>query len=338
MAVIAELTEEFEGGTIGTAITTGNSVFASITGTTVTPPTFVADPYIGTRSGRVQTAATTSSLRADFTGVATLWFNFYFKVITAPGAITAVANWFSGANKVGDLRIAAVAGGVEFQLRDNSTVRWTSATVLPLDTWCRVAVRAVPLTATGHRAKLYTGANLATMTVTEDSGDLTCSAQTLATTMTSVRLGCISAETMDLRYDRIRGDNASEPTGSGGVGSPIVVDAGVNQVDVEPYAVATLSALASGGAGTGYTYTWTQTAGTPTVTLAGSGSSRTFTAPATMAGTALTFQVEAGDGTSTEVDSVVVTVDPHNFWTRVAAAWEPCAIRVRTGGTWGPAT
>lgn len=79
--------------------------------------------------------------------------------------------------------------------------------------------------------------------------------------------------------------------------------------DALPWASVTLDGTESTGSIT--SYTWTQTAGT-TVTLGGSGAVRTFTAPASVAGETLTFQLEVDDGSATDTDTVDVTVREAN--------------------------
>lgn len=92
----------------------------------------------------------------------------------------------------------------------------------------------------------------------------------------------------------------------------LTADAGPDQLLVEPYSTVTLTAAASSGSPT--VYNWAQLSG-PTVTLAGAGATRTFIAPPSWDGVALTFGLTVGDGIATSTQDVVaVTVLPHTVW------------------------
>lgn len=108
-------------------------------------------------------------------------------------------------------------------------------------------------------------------------------------------------------------DTRSSSTAAGGgwtgpiEGAVIIASAGPDQFDIEPLSTVTLTATANTAV---TTWAWTQTAG-PAVTLSGTGATRTFTAPATQAGTTLTFSVTAD---ASPADTVDVEVLPHDVW------------------------
>jgi hypothetical protein len=104
-------------------------------------------------------------------------------------------------------------------------------------------------------------------------------------------------------------------------------DAGANQT-VEPYAQVTLDATDAETA-----TTWTQTAGSPTVISPGSANPVTFEAPATRAGTTLTFTVTDAGGLT---DTKTVTVYPHNEWALIDNVEVP--MRFVAAGAGAPAT
>jgi len=142
--------------------------------------------------------------------------------------------------------------------------------------------------------------NLATSTVDYDSG-LTTGKLVIGSGVYSVidvgwSIGT-KAGVVDLDWDDVA--YQTTPT-AGEMIAPYIAaaSAGADQVDVEPFTTVTLT-----GTGTG---SWSQTAGSPTVTLGGSGAVRTFAAPATMAGTTLTFDFGG--------DTMTVGVLPHNEW------------------------
>lgn len=75
--------------------------------------------------------------------------------------------------------------------------------------------------------------------------------------------------------------------------------------------------------GTVSAWAWTQTGG-PTVTLTGSGASRSFTAPATADGTAITLQAIATiGGVDSPAGTVTITVRAHSIWVKRSTGWEP---------------
>ena len=90
-----------------------------------------------------------------------------------------------------------------------------------------------------------------------------------------------------------------------------LVSAGSDQ-SVDEGANVTLHATATDPEDQALTYSWTQVGG-PSVTLHGTaGAAPTFTAPPTLHGTDLTFQVTVSDGVNTTTDTVVVHVDAIN--------------------------
>lgn len=325
MAAISALTENFEGGTNGATITTANTIFDNKTGTAAV--TFNNDAKEGSLSMQVAASAQDAILRADLTASSTLWLCYYIKIVSAPSTPTAITNWYSGTTKIGDIRLAS---DMTISLRDGSAGVWTS-TALVANVWHRVAIKITPNNATGHRIKIYSGANLDGSTASQDSGNQTATAAAVSS-VDNVRFGLISTETATLRFDRVRGDDATEPTGM--PGGALTVDAGVDQANIEPYSTVTLGGSASGGTAP-YSYAWTQTGGSPTVTLSGSGANRTFSAPALLNGTTLTFQLTVNDSASgSGNDSMTVTVYVHNDFTRSGGQWVPHRIRNRQGSTW----
>lgn len=325
MATISALTENFEGGANDTVITTANTIFDNKSGTATV--TFNNDAKEGSLSMQVVASAQDAILRADLTASSTLWICYYLKIVSAPSTPTAITNWFSGTTKIGDIRLAA---DMTIGLRDGNASLWTSS-ALALNVWHRIAIKVTPNTATGHRIKIYSGANLDSGTASQDSGNLSATAAAVSS-VDNVRFGLISADTATLRFDRLRGDDAAEPNGISG--DALTVDAGVNQVNIEPYDTVTLSGSVSGGTAP-YSYAWTQTGGSPTVTLSGSGMTRTFSAPALLNGTTLTFQLTVTDSASgSGNDSMTVTVYVHNDFTRSGGQWIPHRIRNRQSNTW----
>lgn len=109
-----------------------------------------------------------------------------------------------------------------------------------------------------------------------------------------------------------------------------VADAGENQTGVVPGQTVTLDASESTDDGSITGYDWEQTIGSPTVTLSGSGATRTFTAPPTLTGTILTFQVTVTDNDSnTDTDTCTVAIEPASMRIMTASGIEPAYRKIK---------
>lgn len=334
MAAITALTEDFSTPANGAQITTGNSIFDSITGSASAQPTCTTSDALDAsqpKACRFVLAAETRICRADLTAAGLLWLGAYIYVVTAPGANTAILNVYDGeTTKIADVQLTTAR---ELRLRDGNTERWLSA-ALTANTWHRIALKVDP--GVGLRLRVYTGGALHGSNPSQDSADQT---STIGATVSNIRVGAISNATMEWRLTRLRGDDAAEPSGLPAVNIPPVADAGDDQTGLEPYATVTLDGSDSTDPdGTVATYTWSQTAGSPTVTLTGASTSpqRTFPAPATAGGTTLTFSlvVTDDDAADSAADTMLAAVLPHNHWVRRAGAWTATRLRLRRSGTW----
>jgi hypothetical protein len=110
------------------------------------------------------------------------------------------------------------------------------------------------------------------------------------------------------------------------------VNAGADQTAVEPWSTVTLTGTASDPDGTIVAKGWTQTGGTPTVTLTGDSTTVSFEAPATTAGTTLTFTYSATDNAgATSTDSVTVAVLQATEFAAVGGVYVPVRFVEVTG-------
>lgn len=278
-------------GTLGTAFA-GDSTYSNIAGT---PPSYVA--AVNGKALRFSAAAQ-SIIGYTFTTATTT--RYYSRIYRLSGPATAVC-------EVAQARVGA-SRGPALAFTDTNTMRvlktdGTSASSgtaqLPVGTEFRVTLAVTPTTVT---ATLYP--NITSTTPTETiSGPLAA-----ATSMSSFRDGIVTAGalgagvTLDLSWpqDDTTGDPGPRSYPAGTV-EPPVPSAGTPLTGLEPSKTVTLAGSEIAGTNPVTARSWTQTGGSPTVTLTGSGATRTYRAPATLAGTTLTFQyaVTTSDGTQT---------------------------------------
>jgi len=210
MAAITDWVEDFE-GTNGTDVTTSNTVADTISGGTSVASQFsTTGAVVGSTSMRIQVTGTNRILEFDSSAQGLAYFDVYLNVATAPAATTMVMNWWSDATKVGDLSLVyASSTTFQFRLRDNATARWTSATYGVGQ--YRIGIKVDPGSSTGHRLKIYQGANIDTASPVEDSGNQTATASG-ASTINNLRLGVMTNTSATLYFDDLLADDAAEPT------------------------------------------------------------------------------------------------------------------------------
>jgi hypothetical protein len=330
---IADLTDGFEDGTAGNVLTSGTSFISSHTGGF--SGTFFADPYANVNCYRSNPAASIDNYRIDTTDpIAKGWIKFGLKVVTQPGGSVAIIQVYSTTtNQVGNLRIVPGAGVFQLQWRNGASTQVAISSNLALNTYHEVAIWVDP--ALGQvRLKVYSGANRGTGTSTYDSTLLTSAPAGGATTFNLVRIGTLTTETNDIRFDVFRADTTTEPAGILPPSSPIAAAITCpTSAGHEPDELATLSVGVTGGTAP-YTYTLHQTAGT-TQTVSGSGPDFTFTPRGTYAGETLTFTCDVLDNAANTVttSALNVVVFPHNIHIkRSSALYATGGIRIKRGG------
>jgi len=196
---------------------------------------------------------------------------------------------------------------------------WTSSAALSANTLYRVELRVqCGVSANGVVTGAYYLGDSATAVQSFSITTATTTSSILAVRM-GKQYSSAFGTTINTWYDDLVLDDA--PTGligpwSSAENSIPVADAGYLQTNVEPYATVTLDASASRDPdNNSLTYSWTQTAG-PAVTLSDTTAIKpTFIAPATLAGTTLTFQLIVNDGIADSIsDTVNVVVAAHTLW------------------------
>lgn len=309
---IPELTEDYAGAAAGVTVGIGNSIFDNITGTATVSVFHASGPVGGnTKSHRIVAGGGNNINNADITPVPTLFFSFYLYLEAVPTLNEAILSWWSGAVKVGDLRVLPDA---TIQLRDNATGRWTS-TPLALGAWHRIELMVDPGEAAGHLVNVWSGSKLnETTTPSQTSGlqTATLAGVVSGSTVSQIRLGLIGNDTTAIiRFSRLRGDSTVIPAPIASTNVAPTANAGADQTGVAGLATVTLNGAASSDPdGSIASYEWAQVAGFPVVTLAGTGANRTFTAPAVGASTTLSFQLTVTDDAGlTATDTVTVQIN-----------------------------
>lgn len=166
------------------------------------------------------------------------------------------------------------------------------------------------------RIKVYSGTDPAALTLFEDSGALSGLA-TGAAGVTAMRIGPKAATanaTPTIKVLSYAIDTAAtgEPDPFNSNLAPTCTLTASETADVEPGRLVTLTASTSDSDGTSSITDLSQISGTPTVPLTSIGGDQwTFIAPATVAGTSLTFRATATDNdAATTTASVAVAVLP----------------------------
>ena len=228
MAVRPDLTEDFLSGTNGAHVTTSNTTFDTSSGTLIaSQPTFTNVSH-GSALAMKFTAASagTATMRVEAdAAVPLLWEDFFLRFDTLPAGTLAFVQFYNGdTDIIGALRVVPVTSTTfQLQLRDVNTSRWTSTTINTGE-WHRVAVLMDP--GTNVRCKIYTGSNLDTDTVTQDSGlQSAANSAALAAGTTNVRYGILSSAATVFSIARIRANDATQPTMGGGGGGGTTIAA-----------------------------------------------------------------------------------------------------------------
>lgn len=314
-------TENFESGAAGAAVTNANTTFdlAPTAGAV-----FTSSPVaVGSRAITVSTDTTAASriLQRNLGSLRSLLFAaIYVYVPASPAANVFIGSINTGATVRAGLRINTDRTAA---IRNGAIAVYTSTLALPIG-WSRLEWR-LDQVAGQQQLRGYLGANLHGTTPDFDSGSQTFNTGTFdvfqtgfATAVASVTLG----------FDWVALDDATwVGAGAAPPNTPPTVNAGADQINLEPWATVTLTGTDSDGDGTIASRAWAQTGG-PAVSLTGSGAARTFEAPGTLAGTTLTFQYSATDDDgATATDTMTVTVLPVTERAVIGGVEVPMRIR-----------
>lgn len=158
-----DLTEGFEGGTSGAALSTTNTGFTAVGGVATLTN---AEAHTGAQSMALSLTAQTGSGTKSFTARAVSYQRLYFKY-TSVGAVTYLLQVNASATTRAQLRINV--GGTLSMRNSNTTVVWTSTNTLSSGSWYRIEW-LVDNTNSLQRCLFYLGDSV---TAIEDSGSQT---------------------------------------------------------------------------------------------------------------------------------------------------------------------
>jgi hypothetical protein len=305
----------FDGGTNGVTITTGNSggasgdAFANVTGP------FVYDTT-GARAGeggRVQIASSTAwRSYHSWSAVSQLAARIVF---TLNGS---VSNTFTIASSVDTAFAANFKFGINgssklvVQNAAGSTLA-TSAAALSANTAYVAEYQVAPGVDTSSgtiQLQLYTVAAPGTLLLNYASSTVNAGTNQLI----RGQLGHNDTVTsLDITFDDIKYNLSTlTPVGPPGANSAPTANAGVDQTNIEPWVTVTLDGTGSSDPDLGdtITYAWSQTGGTSVTLSDPTAAQPTFTAPGTIAGDTLTFSLVVTDnhGASSSADTMTVAV------------------------------
>lgn len=327
----------------GTVCSVGNSggaagnAFSTVTGS----PTFESDTWQASTAG-----GTVAYMQWSTTGTCTaMAVEVEFDGAAAPtGGDARVIGFYNGTTDVVRLEVGDGTGETVRVLKlydyggssgTTSRLLWTSTTQVPTGAGWRVYVGAtVSAGSATVAAAIYTDSDGAGTTAADSYSTSTGNTGASTTSFTRSNVGKVN--TTPAATFRMR-NLQQEDTSSAALGPltalPPTAAAGTDQVDVEPGATVTLDGTGSSAAGgatiTGYA--WSQTDGATVTIVDDDTDTPTFTAPPTLTGDTLTFELEVTDSNAnTATDTVDVTVLPSTVRVVAGGAQVPGYMRVAT--------
>lgn len=244
---------------------------------------------------------------------------FYWQPGTAlpTSGTPVIARLYTSVNRIVTIQIQGATKKLQVAVSSSDTVALTASAALVASTEYRFewALQNNGPTGTLYFA-YFTGDST---TPIESWGPLSVNTGT-AINIQDERFGRVASSTLpgDWIYDDLYVDDSASTAlpGPALTNLPPTANAGPDQINIEPYATVTLDGSGSTDSdGTIASYAWTQTAGTTVALTGASTSGPSFTAPATVAGDTLTFQLTVtDDGGATSTDTVSVTVLSHTMW------------------------
>lgn len=335
---MATITATFENQTVGAAISGSYDGLSAVSGSFICSSAY---PMHGAKHVLLSNPGTAlSTMRWLPTASRYIGGVFYVRISALPTADLNILRISDSSDTTSMQLIIRPSGALRAYSR-GSISRWTSTTTLSTGTWYRIGVymdAGTSATDGALRAAYFTGD---ATTATEDSGLI--SGINIADAVGVLNYFRLSKDTTnsysgDLAFDTaiIKTDTDAVQTFAPYGNAAPTASAGSAQSNIEPGTTVTLTGSGTDSDGSIAAYAWTQTGGSPSVTLAGASSaSCSFTAPFTMSGTTLTFQLMVTDNQGgTGTDTVTVGVLRATEFVRISGAWQPRQLTRRGSGSW----
>lgn len=325
---MALIQNTFNGGPNGLTITAANSGGASGTPFNYVEITSgagmiysLAGSFHGDRGCRITGNGAGSWFQHEFVSNPKLTMRFHVSFPSVPTANCQIYTPRNSSTYIGGINITTA---LKFQVTVSGGASIFTSAALTTDTWYRVEIAHE--VATSSTGKIWFKYFLGDSTTPVET--FTSTTANLGTTdMVMYRMGKINATgNTPMDIDSVTFDPGSTAYlgPHTNLNVPPVSDPGTGLTDVEPGTVITLNGGGSADPdGSLVSYSWAQTTG-PAVTLSGSGVTRTFTAPATIAGTVLGFTLTVTDNQGAQNAATVA----HSIL--------PCTERAAVGGVWVP--
>lgn len=201
-------TEDFEAGSNGASVTSGNSFFAALSGT----PVFSnAQALNGALSMLIGTTASRYGVSPTFTATQVGFVRFFLYIGTWGGNSVVLSQMRSTSTPRCEIQLIDSSGSPRLRLRNASTQVFTPTVNLPTGAWVRVDWQQDG-GGNGQRCWWYTGANLFstnTADASQDTGWRTFNTGTF-NNMTLGQVNSVAA-TNSFYFDWVGGDSAAMP-------------------------------------------------------------------------------------------------------------------------------
>lgn len=199
----AVFTEDFEGGSSGSAITTANTAYNAVPVSGSGTNTFQAGLFgLCARCG-VTAASSTAYLQQDFTATGVRYLRRYFKVSALPGGFNVILAALVSPN-TNRARVGLTVAGL-LLIQNGTTTVGTSTTVVAADTWYRVEWKLDNTGAT-QSLQIFVGAN-----INGTTPDETITGTFSTGTFNRVREGNPTGFQIQVFLDAVKDDNAAYP-------------------------------------------------------------------------------------------------------------------------------
>jgi hypothetical protein len=342
-------TNNAEGGTSGTAVTTGNSGGASgdAWNTVVgTAPTFDSGSKAHGTLGYKFACVSGSQCATQWTGfnasngVVRAYLSGVPTVLPASGTDEALLQVQDATATT--IFSFSIGPDATYRIHPHSGTRLTSTSTAQLGDRYKITFTVGTTTSNGVLDLwIYRGDSASPVehlfTTTADLGTANWDRFKIGKSSTSTWAATFSLD------DIAATSGSTTPAFTDPVGSPPVANAGPDQSGVAAGAIFTLDGSGSSATnGLIASYAWTQTAGDPVTLSDPTAEGPTATAPSTSSPQTLTFQLVVTDALGSVSTPETVNIDvlaatpSTNLKLRVGGAWVPAVEKVRIGGVWLP--